>query len=65
VIGELATTQGKMKQAAHETEEKLIALTAKRVEEIVETKAAIIKEVATAKEASQKFIQGRRSAQQA
>jgi hypothetical protein len=65
VIGELATAQGKVKQASHEAEEKLTALTAQGVEEIVETEKTIIKEVVTAKEASKKFIQERRSRQQA
>jgi hypothetical protein len=46
-----------VKQSTHEAEERLIALTAQGVEEIVENEKEIIKEVATTKEASQKFIQ--------
>jgi 6-phosphogluconate dehydrogenase (decarboxylating) len=65
VIGELETMQGKVKQATHETEENIMSLTVQGVEEIVETEETIIKEVATAKEASQKFIQAWRSMQQA
>jgi hypothetical protein len=57
VIGEMETSQGKVKKATHETEEKLTSLTAQGVEEIVETKEKIIKEVAVAKNSSQKFIQ--------
>jgi len=37
VIGELATTQGKVKQEAHEVEEKLTTLTMQGFKEIVET----------------------------
>jgi hypothetical protein len=55
--------QGKVKQVAHEAEEKLTTLTTQGVEENVETKEEIIKEVATVKEASQKFIQGWRGTQ--
>jgi hypothetical protein len=35
VIGEFFTAQGKVKQAAHEVEEKIIGLTVQGVEEIV------------------------------
>jgi hypothetical protein len=35
VIGELETAQGKVKQAMHDTEEKLTTLTAQGVEEIL------------------------------
>jgi hypothetical protein len=52
-----------VKQVVHETEEKITSLTAQGVEEIVETKEAIIKEVVTAKDVSQKFIQAWRSTQ--
>jgi hypothetical protein len=64
VIGELATTQGKVKQATHETK-KIYNPDCTGVEEIVETEETIIKEVVVAKEASQKFIQAWRSTQQA
>jgi hypothetical protein len=64
VIGELETMQGKVKQATHETEENIMTLTAQGVEEIVETETTIIKEVVVAKDASQKFIQARRSSVQ-
>jgi hypothetical protein len=50
-----------VKKETHEVEEKLTALTAQRVEEIVEIEKEIIKEVVTVKESSQKFIQKGRS----
>jgi uncharacterized protein YjbJ (UPF0337 family) len=65
VIGELETTQGKVKQATHDTKEKLTTLTVQGVEEILGTEAKIIKEVATTKDTSQKFIEAWRSTQQA
>jgi hypothetical protein len=65
VIGELATAQGKVKQAAQEAEEKITTLTAQGVEEIVEIEATILKEVEVAKEASQNFIEAWRSRKQA
>jgi hypothetical protein len=65
VIGELATTQGKVKKATYEAEEKLTALTAQGGEEIIETEETILKEVEVAKAASQKFIEAWRSRKQA
>jgi DNA-directed RNA polymerase alpha subunit len=56
IIGELATVQGKVKQATYEEEEKITTLTAQGEEEIEATKAMIIKEVEVVKEASQNFI---------
>jgi hypothetical protein len=65
VIGELETAQGKVKQAVHDTEEKLMTLTMQGVEEILGTEEEITKEVVTTKDTSQKFIEAWRSMQQA
>jgi uncharacterized protein YfcZ (UPF0381/DUF406 family) len=65
VIGELATVQGKVKQATIEAEEKLTNLTTQGAEEITTTEATIIKEVEVAKVASQNFISAWKSRKQA
>jgi hypothetical protein len=57
VIGELTAAQGKVKQATHNIEYKLMSLTGQVVEEILEQEAEVKKEVATAKETFQKFME--------
>jgi hypothetical protein len=65
VIGELATAQGKVKQATYEAEEKLTTLTMQGAKRSQKQRQQYSKEVEVAKEASQNFIEAWRSRKQA
>jgi hypothetical protein len=56
VIWELETVQSNVKQATHDTKEKLRTLTVQGVEEILGTKEGVTREVAKTKDTSKKFI---------